>query len=177
MSKFRNRSIRTLPKHVIKDCKTARGEHSHEHYFGENVDDDSSEYVSTISSSKDNQDFKDLSSSSQMSFNDFYEDRTAKVNEELRRLDRILKGLEPVPSYYSQDEFDQWMTTFPGLCIFDDTEEFNQTAKSKQEDTKKIQSPKSGKKLPICDSTNTSPIKRLGEDAVIKSRNDFRIKD
>lgn len=59
-----------------------------------------------------------LSSSSSLSWSDDYEtETTKKVYDELRRLDRVLKGEETIPPNYDKDECEQWMTRFPNLRL------------------------------------------------------------
>lgn len=57
-----------------------------------------------------------LSSSSSLSWSDDYEtETTKKVYDELRRLDRVLKGEEPIPPDYNMEECKEWMDYFPNL--------------------------------------------------------------
>lgn len=57
-----------------------------------------------------------LSSSSSLSWSDDYEtETTKKVYDELKRLDSVLKGEEPIPSDYDMEECTEWMKYFPNL--------------------------------------------------------------
>ncbi|XP_023023903.2 uncharacterized protein isoform X2 [Leptinotarsa decemlineata] len=60
------------------------------------------------------------SSSSSLGWSDEYEGSTTKkVFEELKRMDRVLRGVETVPPHYDVDEYEQWMNKFPNISIFD----------------------------------------------------------
>lgn len=57
-----------------------------------------------------------LSSSSSLSWSDDYEtETTKKVYDELKRLDRVLKGEEPIPTNYDQVECEEWMNFFSNI--------------------------------------------------------------
>lgn len=57
-----------------------------------------------------------LSSSSSLSWSDGYETETSKkVYDELKKLDQVLKGDEPIPASYDKEECQEWMQCFPNL--------------------------------------------------------------
>lgn len=57
-----------------------------------------------------------LSSSSSLSWSDGYEtETTRKVYGELKKLDKVLKGEEPIPASYDKEECEEWMKCFPKL--------------------------------------------------------------
>lgn len=57
-----------------------------------------------------------LSSSSSLSWSDDYETETSKkVYDELKKLDQVLKGDEPIPASYDKEECQEWMQCFPKL--------------------------------------------------------------
>ncbi|XP_044762412.1 uncharacterized protein LOC123319478 [Coccinella septempunctata] len=41
-----------------------------------------------------------------------------RVQDELEQMDRVLRGLDPIPLHYDVDEYKQWMETFPTLSFF-----------------------------------------------------------
>lgn len=57
-----------------------------------------------------------LSSSSSLSWSDDYEkETTKKIYDELKRLNSVLKGDEPIPPDYDMEECNEWMNYFPNL--------------------------------------------------------------
>lgn len=55
----------------------------------------------------------DKSSTSSSWEDDYEHETTEKVSNELRRLERVLRGIEEIPSNYDDDEYELWMKTFP----------------------------------------------------------------
>lgn len=56
------------------------------------------------------------SSSSSISWTDEFDaEATHLVAKEYERMQRVLEGLEPIPSHYNRDEYEQWIQTFPQL--------------------------------------------------------------
>lgn len=114
MSKGKSRSIRSLPKTYQKGDKNA--------YFREELQE-LKRTPPTVTSESDIDSITldlnklgGLSSSSSLSWSDEYESETTKmVHEELERIDRVLRGEEPIPPEYDRDEFEQWMTFFPNV--------------------------------------------------------------
>ncbi|KAL3278757.1 hypothetical protein HHI36_016284 [Cryptolaemus montrouzieri] len=41
-----------------------------------------------------------------------------RVQDELDHMDRVLRGIDPIPLHYDMDEYKQWMETFPDLSLF-----------------------------------------------------------
>ncbi|KAK9878945.1 hypothetical protein WA026_003766 [Henosepilachna vigintioctopunctata] len=41
-----------------------------------------------------------------------------QVQDELEHMDRILRGIDPIPLHFDIDEYKQWMETFPSLSLF-----------------------------------------------------------
>ncbi|VEN46420.1 unnamed protein product [Callosobruchus maculatus] len=61
-----------------------------------------------------------FSSSSSLSWSDEYDsDTSKKIQEELQLINRVLQGEEDIPPHFDKDEFEQWMSAFPNLSIFD----------------------------------------------------------
>lgn len=59
-----------------------------------------------------------LSSSSSLSWSDDYEtETTKKVFDELKVLDRVLKGEIPIPLKCDKEEYEEWMDFFPNLRL------------------------------------------------------------
>ncbi|CAH0558857.1 unnamed protein product [Brassicogethes aeneus] len=130
MSKFKNRNIKTIPQHLIEEYYFSKANDSNlneEDCFGESVKIQNSR--STLSSCDEklesfifcNDRVNNVSSSSSLSWSDLeFEDGGSKILEELKKIDRVLKRIDPVPSHYDKDEFKQWMDIFPNISIFDD---------------------------------------------------------
>lgn len=45
-------------------------------------------------------------------------DSSNKIQFELERMDRVLRGIEPIPLQYDVEEYKEWMETFPSLNLF-----------------------------------------------------------
>lgn len=60
---------------------------------------------------------KSLSSSPSWS-DDNDVDGCRRVQDELEQMDRVLRGIDPIPLHYDVDEYKQWMETFPTLSFF-----------------------------------------------------------
>ncbi|KAJ8958266.1 hypothetical protein NQ318_017410 [Aromia moschata] len=143
MSKIRNRSVKTLPYDLsnlltVSHKNKYRTNYQEVDYFGENIQDVNTTPPHMPFPSKDipPQSFSalssgdvdsitlelnklsGLSSSSSLSWSDEYESETTKkVQDELERMDRVLRGEEPIPPHYDKDEYEQWMNIFPDLRI------------------------------------------------------------
>lgn len=57
---------------------------------------------------------KSLSSSPSWS-DDNDVDGCRRIQDELEQMDRVLRGVDPIPLHYDVDEYKQWMETFPNL--------------------------------------------------------------
>ncbi|EEZ97383.1 uncharacterized protein LOC657163 [Tribolium castaneum] len=150
----RNRSIRALPldnltlfRHPPPDSL-----HNDRLYFGEEVTQES-EKTQVLSSDDSDvilasvRDWGSKSSSSSLSWGEEYKSEASKqVKEELERMDRVLRGEEPIPSHYDQEEYQEWMQFFPNLCVLgtktgvyvnsvESTNDFEETLAIHPEDT------------------------------------------
>nr|CAH7726994.1 unnamed protein product [Callosobruchus chinensis] len=131
MPKFRNRNVIGLPSNVLsKDIGDLIN------YFGKSASRIGDHHQNVQTTPKASPTFASdsdvdsislelsklggLSSSSSLSWSDEYDsDTSKKIQEELQLINRVLKGEEEIPSHFDKDEFQQWMTTFPHLSIFD----------------------------------------------------------
>lgn len=128
MSKKRNRNVRTynLPqndsnkaayrsnceKNIIKN----QTDDSNAKYFGEAVVWTSGDSSTGNSSQIFRKKSFPGSSSSSLSWSDEYEvEQSKKVLEELNRLDKVFRRIEPIPSDYDAEEIEEWLECFPGL--------------------------------------------------------------
>lgn len=123
----RNRSIRTLPLDNLNIFKHPPPETSHNDrlYFGEEITQDICPVFEKthILSSDDSdviltsiKDWGSKSSSSSLSWGEDSKSEASKqVRDELERMDRVLRGEEPIPSNYDQEEYQEWMDFFPNL--------------------------------------------------------------
>lgn len=58
----------------------------------------------------------EVSSCSSLSWTDEYEENiSAMVGDELRRMEKVLIGEEDIPGYYDSDEYGLWMKTYQPL--------------------------------------------------------------
>nr|CAI5823979.1 unnamed protein product [Callosobruchus analis] len=127
MPKFRNRNVSGLPSNVF-----SKGIDDHTHYFGKSsrIGDHQNVTPKTSPTFGSDSDVDSIylelsklggfSSSSSLSWSDEYDsDTSKKIQEELQLINRVLQGEEDIPAHFDRDEFEQWMTNFPNLSIFD----------------------------------------------------------
>ncbi|XP_044263015.1 uncharacterized protein LOC123010303 isoform X2 [Tribolium madens] len=123
----RNRSIRALPldnlnlfRHPPPD--SSHSLHNDRLYFGEEITQEKTQILSSDDSDvilTNIRDWGSKSSSSSLSWGEEYKSEASKqVRDELERMDRVLRGEEPIPSNYDQEEYQEWMEFFPNLCVF-----------------------------------------------------------
>lgn len=59
----------------------------------------------------------DKSSSSSVSWIEEDTEATKAVQGELSQMQKVLRGLEAIPTYYDRDEYELWIKTFPSLSL------------------------------------------------------------
>jgi hypothetical protein len=115
-----------LFKHPLPEPSTPN---SHDRfYFGEEIKANSPIFEKTHALSSDDSldailsSVRDVgnskSSSSSLSWGEEYKsDASKQVRAELERMDRVLRGEEPIPANYDAEEYEEWMEFFPNLCV------------------------------------------------------------
>lgn len=129
MSKKRNRSIKTnfkFPAEFLRvipepDKVTSASNKSSvlENKLKNKIPDSTSssdcDNTNSESSDFDIVSYDKTSSSSVSWCDDFDTEATQRVQNEFERMERVLQGLEKIPSHYNIDEYKLWMKTFPEL--------------------------------------------------------------